>query len=98
MIFTIKVTAGDIAANGCEGQDCPVWRAALRALPFFPHLVVGGWNLFPLGRHSRERRPAIPLPWVAKEFIDRNDSRLRTEPFQFELDIPDELIPAGAVP
>lgn len=89
MNVTVSVTQDDIDHGIPEdGCACPIARAARRAIPSLPELVVGIYELFPsnIGRHLAE------LPDAAMAFIDRFDQNGAVEPFEFTLDIPDELI------
>jgi hypothetical protein len=98
MIVTVSVAAEDIA-RGKPGQccDCPVWHAIARALPWLPRREGGygdSFNVGPLGLCWALAR--IELPDIAIVFMKRFDSALSVEPFEFTLDVPGHLIPAGA--
>lgn len=101
MIVTISVTAEDIA-KGKPGQacDCPIWHAIARALPWLPQSDDDGlFSVGPLGVCGiGSGLESIDLPQEVYSFIGRFDSVLPVEPFEFDLDIPDHLVPAGAVP
>ena len=92
MIVHVSVTADDIA-NGKPGEccGCPVYLAVRRVLPDVSG--VGPGRVWLTGG----RRP-ITLPDDAEDFIERYDRGHRVEPFEFDLDVPGELIPASVTP
>jgi hypothetical protein len=92
MIVKIQVTADDIAKG--EPQDgcyCPIARACLRVFPSLPALVVSHEDLF--ADADSNKYPVAPLPVTARDFISRFDMYRPVEPFEFDLDVPDELAP-----
>jgi hypothetical protein len=102
MIFTIPVTAAHIAKGvPQEACDCPVWWAIAEALPWLAgrDLTVGPANIAFLA--DRDDAPfgvgIVELAAIAREGICEFDLGGHIEPFEFTLDIPDHLIPAGAV-
>lgn len=103
--ITIRVTQDDIDDGGHAGNRCPIALAARRALPNLPDLHIGSTEWWPLGNVSTGR--PFPLPGQAQRFVERFDEDCpegectqddgRHEcvaPFAFELDVPDELVPA----
>lgn len=81
---TIKVTQGHIDAGGVECDFCPVFHA-LRDAGLDEGFEV--FESFVEWACPTQRR--APLPASAVEFIARNDNSDPTEPFEFELDLPD---------
>ena len=107
MIFTIPVTAAHIAkGKPQEACDCPVWWAIAEALPWLTpdadgeRFTVGPGDICivpPLVDMEDEYAVYIvELAPVAREAVSRFDRGQQIEPFEFTLDIPDHLIPAGA--
>lgn len=94
--ITIDVTAEDIAA-GEPGEpcSCPIALAVLRVLPFLTGVWVDETGV-ELDGFARLGGASIPLPPPAREFISHLDAGDAVEPFSFDLDVPDELIPAGS--
>lgn len=91
-MVTIHVTAGDIAAGSITScENCPVAQAIMRTLGL-PHVSVGLDDM-DLGRHVAV---LVPTPARASHFMRLFDGGHKVEPFSFELDVPDELVPAGA--
>jgi hypothetical protein len=101
LIFTIPVTAEHIAkGKPQEACDCPVWWAIADALPWLADhdLTVGPANIafvsdsddVPFGV------AIIELAGIARVAISDFDNGRKVEPFEFTLDIPGHLIPAGA--
>jgi hypothetical protein len=103
MIFTIPVTAEHIAkGKPQEACDCPVWWAIADALPWLAGpdlaLTVGPADIvfFADSDDAPFGVAHIELAAIACEAIGRFDGGQQIEPFEFTLDIPDRLIPAGA--
>jgi hypothetical protein len=103
VIFTIPVTAEHIAkGKPQEACDCPVWHAIADALPWLAgpdaSLTVGPADVCFIS--DSDDAPFgvahIPLPAAAIGFIGQFDGAQPVEPFEFTLDIPGHLIPAGA--
>jgi hypothetical protein len=93
MIITVNVTEDDIR-DGQAGvcRECPVALAIKRALPGTD--VHVSYERVSLG--GPRRQEILGTPDAVQEFIGRFDSALPVEPFEFDLDIPGHLIPAGA--
>jgi hypothetical protein len=93
MIAKIQVTAADIAhglAGDCE--ECPIALAIYRALSDAGVRVgTGGVTLYREGTNAM-----LALPEAATKFIVRFDHDEPVAPFEFELDVPDEVLTAGA--
>ena len=87
----VQVTQQDIDAGCHDGSNCPCARAARRVLPGFPRIRFGirAWWL------DDRTGPALPYPAEVADWIDRYDYRKPVEPFEFDLDVPDDLL-AGA--
>lgn len=101
MIFTIPVTAEHIAkGKPQEACDCPVWWAIAEALPWLvdKDVTVGPENV--AFHAATDQAPygvaIIELAGIARVAISDFDNGRKVEPFEFTLDIPDHLIPAGA--
>jgi hypothetical protein len=89
MILKIQVTADDIAKGHVnDGCYCPIARACHRVFPSLPELVVGRWDVFADAGDSDAR--IGQLPPEAVEFIEKFDQYRAVEPFEFELDVPDD--------
>jgi hypothetical protein len=108
MIFTITVTAAHIArGKPQEACDCPVWHAITETLPW---LLAENRQAVSVGPADVCICPPLPamedeftvviveLAAAAREAVSRFDSGQVIEPFEFGLDIPDHLVPAGFVP
>jgi hypothetical protein len=93
MNVTIQVTQEDInhgLAGDCE--ECPIALALYRALSVAGvRAGTGGVTLYREGTNAM-----VALPVAAVRFIGRFDHDELVEPFEFELDVPDELVPAVA--
>lgn len=93
MIITIQVTEQDIStglAGDCE--ECPIALAIYRALSDAGVRVgTAGVTLYREGTNAM-----LALPEAATRFIDGFDHDEAVEPFEFDLDVPDEIVPAGA--
>jgi hypothetical protein len=103
VIFTIPVTAEHIAkGKPQEACDCPVWWAIADALPWLAGpdlaLTVGPADIAFVS--DSDDAPfgvaIIELAAIACEAISDFDNGRKVEPFEFTLDIPGHLIPAGA--
>ncbi len=83
-VVTIKVEQKHVDRRGEECNNCPVFHALMDAG------VTGGFEVFEtyVAWACPVRRHAV-LPVAAGEFIGRNDTGLPTEPFEFELTLPD---------
>jgi hypothetical protein len=107
LIFTIPVTAAHIAkGKPQEACDCPVWHAIAEALPW---LLARGRQAVSVGPGDVCICPSlvdegefavciVELAAVARDAVSRFDKGQLIEPFEFGLDIPDRLVPAGVVP
>lgn len=93
MNVKIQVTAEDIAhglAGDCE--ECPIALAIYHALHDAPVRVgTGGVTIY-----HEDTNAMVALPVAASRFISRFDHDEVVEPFEFDLDVPDELLTAGA--
>lgn len=76
------------------GNNCAI---ALAVADIFPDVFVTGYHVFPQGAEAPDLR--IPLPLIARQFIKLFDGfyltpNLRTllPEFEFDLEIPDEVI------
>jgi hypothetical protein len=103
LIFTIPVTAAHIAkGKPQEACDCPVWWAIAEALPWLAGpdlaLTVGPADIvfFADSDDAPFGVAHIELAGIARVAISDFDNGRKVEPFEFTLDIPDHLIPAGA--
>jgi hypothetical protein len=89
VIVTVEVTQADID-HGEPGEPCvcPVARAIAR--------VVAAEDWAPLVTATSVQFDAdcADLPREARDFIGRFDSGQSVEPFSFQFDVPDDLIPA----
>jgi len=96
--ITIDVTRQDLAA-GIPGEPCtcPIAVAALRAMPFLTGIWVDETHIELDAGYGPYDGAAIPLPPLARESISRIDAGDAVEPFSFDIDVPDELIPAGSL-
>jgi alpha-ketoglutarate-dependent taurine dioxygenase len=94
VIVKIQVTDQDIAhglAGDCE--ECPIALAIYRALSATAGIRVGTGGVTLYRDHANAM---VALPAAASRFISRFDHDDLVEPFEFDLDVPDELVPAGA--
>jgi hypothetical protein len=94
MIIAVQVTQEDIAqglAGDCE--ECPIALAIYRALSATTGVRVGTGGVTLYRDHANAM---LALPVAASRFICWFDHDDVVEPFEFELDIPDEIAPAGA--
>lgn len=93
MIVTVQVTEQDVQhglAGDCE--ECPIALAIYRALHDAPVRVgTGGVTIYREGTNAM-----VALPGAASRFISRFDHDEVVEPFEFDLDVPDEIAPAVA--
>jgi len=96
VIIKVQVTQDDIDSSdptaSCGG-NCPVWRAVRRVLPFLPHPWVTCWRI---EFSDDAAEGSLLLPGPASAFITRFGGGQLVQPFEFGLDVPDDLIPAGA--
>jgi hypothetical protein len=89
----ISVTADDIAAGvRADCYLCPIARAARRAIPSLPDLIVGHYELIT----SVSGTAFAELPDAAIAFIGRFDDGQSVKLFDFTVDLPDTLFPAGS--
>jgi hypothetical protein len=100
VIVTIDVTQADID-DGKPGLPCacPIWLAISRALAALGvNLAVRvGISDVALVAAGAPGDVIADLPTSASDFIGWFDCALTVWPFSFELEIPDHLIPAGAL-
>ena len=91
MIFTIKVTQDDIDDGiACDSYNCPIAEAINRLL--LPNIYA---NVFySVGFFHNEENLLIDssLPQEAKKFARAFDDYEDCKPFEFELDIPENLV------
>jgi hypothetical protein len=99
MKVTVCVTQDDIASGKPgNGAACALGLACRRALPFLPRVYVYCDSVGVTAGSTFETPSNLPLPPDARHAVERLDSRGRdVVPFTFELDVPDDLIPAGAM-
>ena len=91
--ITIQVTQDDIDKGERKQRcRCPVWRAINRAAPYLDRLQV--IYLYATCRAPAGDSRVIQLPEVASNFIHCFDGGLPGSPLAFDLDVPDDLIPA----
>ena len=87
----VQVTQQDIDdGKAGEAYRCPVALAARRAFPR-QHVRVYA----PCIMLIESGYPTFDLPSEARRFVDRFDGGVHVEPFEFDLDVPDDLL-AGA--
>jgi hypothetical protein len=95
MNITVSVTHDDIAKGvAADCHLCPVARAVIRALPGVPELSVGSMWLYRDGAPLRGQQ-MCSLPLAAVDWIEEFDGHNPVEPFEFVLDVPADLVPAG---
>lgn len=93
MLVTVDVTPEDLS-NGLPGNCglCPVALAVRRivrddvAIRVSMSILSWRWPDYTTG--------SVDLPWTAENFIKRFDAACEIEPFEFEIDLPDELLAA----
>jgi hypothetical protein len=84
----IKVTAEDIATGvRCDSDLCAVAQAIYRQTRAGTASVGSDW----IAVDSR----SYETPFEVAQFIDKFDDQEPVEPFEFELDLPIELIRGG---
>jgi hypothetical protein len=99
VLVPIHVTQEDIASGKPgNGAVCALGLACRRALPFLPHLYVYSDSVGVSAGSTLSTPSNLSLPPDAQRAVERLDSRGKdVVPFTFELDVPDDLIPAGAM-
>lgn len=95
MKITIQVTQDDIAKIPGEACDCPIYHGVRRALPHLAYVGVYSRTVA-LARLIHEHAQEPLLPQAGRDFIARFDTAMPVEPFSFDLDVPAEMVPAGA--
>jgi hypothetical protein len=89
MKITISVSADDIARGLPELSDaCPIWHAARRT----PLRVVHVFSDRVSVRYERGHLCQVRLPQEARWFVGNFDTGHDVKPFEFDLDVPDELL------
>jgi hypothetical protein len=90
MQVTVSVTAEDIGRGRKMDEDwCPVALAAKRAVPSWETgMCVFAYFI------NIEGFFQIALPQQARDFIIAFDRYDPVEPLEFEIDVPDDLLPA----
>lgn len=92
MKITIDVTAEDIRCGQRQTSgSCPIALALIRSGLRNPHVYHNADAYI----GAPALREWLLLPAEAASFIYRFDDEESVEPFSFELDVPDELAPAG---
>lgn len=76
------------------GTNCAI---ALAVRDIFPEAHVSGLFIYPFGLNIPDIIPAIPLPTSAIFFIQNFDDKMpdqrrKMEPFEFEIDVPDNVL------
>lgn len=100
MEVLISVSAEDIARGEREEcETCPIALAIRRVVPGTNVEVHYAWVGFG-DRYTWRTTPEngdrmlvpqrVPLPWKAREFVDRFDAGEPVEPFEFHLDVPED--------
>jgi hypothetical protein len=104
--FNVKVTKEILRQSKYCGKDREGYKIgnncaiALAVADIFPDVFVSGFHIYPLGVETPAVQDLrIPLPLVARQFIKLFDGfyltpNLRTllPEFEFEMEIPDEVI------
>lgn len=92
MKITINVTQDDIRDGEPQANNiCPIALALRRLMPDVIPAVYEYSAVVGAVPHRQE----IPLPPAAIDFIGDFDAGNTVAPFAFDLDVPDELAPAG---
>lgn len=91
---TIGVTQEDIdRGQRCDSHFCPIAMAVIRHIT--PDVIVDVTyrvDLSWLGDNYEEYDVSIPLPHPVQYFIGRFDAGHRVLPFDFQLDLPVEVL------
>lgn len=95
MIVTVDVTQDCIdRGHPNDACDCPVFHAILDAMPWLDPLLVAVDREYVV----LAAEDTADLPGDAQAWLAAYDSLRPVEPFRFDLEIPDRLVPAGAAP
>lgn len=93
MIIDIKVTQSDIdTGKRISCRECPVARAITRVLDPLWEVDVDGMSAYLFDYTPSHAVVTRTLPYEARVFILGFDSGRKVEPFEFKLDIPDEIL------